>query len=334
MLVCGKSWCSPALSNGTLRAVDGEQVHAVGADADRGDRHARELLDAQDVTLRCCRQVGEPLAPGDVLLPALQRLVLADHLLQVVEVRREVAGREAHLCHICIAVGDRNADLLETRQHVQFRYADAVETVHHGRVLHQGDVKPSTTSPAPGRSAVLMTNFLQHLPNLHVGAGLQLERPSGVALPCFDHVDADVFLDEVFELLALVLQLGGERPIANARGVGLHDAHHVVDDLRRHAEARADAADRRVGGRDEGVRAEVDVQERCICALHKDLAAASNLLMDERNRVHDLVPQHLCILTIAPDLLLDVADATLGAPVRVEGLPRVVLTQALPQQQL
>ncbi len=44
----------------------------------------------------------------------------------------------------------------------------AYSELHHGAILHQGQVQPSTAPSAPCGGAVLMTHLLKHLTDLHL----------------------------------------------------------------------------------------------------------------------------------------------------------------------
>mmetsp|Transcript_64876 Transcript_64876/g.169850 ORF Transcript_64876/g.169850 Transcript_64876/m.169850 type:complete len:276 (+) Transcript_64876:227-1054(+) len=229
-----------------MKPSDGEEVVAVRANADRADRHSNELLNAHDVALRRLGQLREPSALGDVLAPPLEGLVLADHLLEVVQVRGEVARGQADLAHVGVPVGHGHPDLLEARQDVELRDADAVVAVDHRGVLHQRDVQPAAASPAPRRGAVLVADLLEQLADLDLLALPQHKVAGGVALPHARYVLADVVPDEILHRLVLVLQLGREGAEAHARGVCLHDADDAIDHLGRHSEPRTHAANCRV----------------------------------------------------------------------------------------
>jgi hypothetical protein len=66
-----------------------------------------------------------------------------------------------------------------------------------------------------------------------------------------------------------VVQFGRERAAADARGVGLGDAEHVVDRVRADAGAGQRAADGGVGRGDVGIGAVVDVEQRALRALEQ-----------------------------------------------------------------
>ena len=77
-----------------------------------------------------------------------------------------------------------------------------------------------------------------------------------------------VLAAEVANALAdVVVQLGGKRPAADARAVGLGDADHLVDPAAGHAGAAGDADARSVAAGDVRKRAVVDVEQRALGAL-------------------------------------------------------------------
>src|SRR5690606_3416745 len=83
-----------------------------------------------------------------------------------------------------------------------------------------------------------------------------------------------IFLAAVADALAdLVVQLRRERAAADAGGVGLGDAQHVVDRVRADAGAGQRAAGGGVGGRDVGIGAVVDVQQRPLRTLEQHALA-------------------------------------------------------------
>ena len=85
-------------------------------------------------------------------------------------------------------------------------------------------------------------------------------------------------------------QLRREGARADARRVGLDDADDAVDLARRHAEARADAADGRRRRRDVGVGAEVRVEQRGVGALRQDRPVRRDAVPEERHGVpHDVL---------------------------------------------
>ena len=68
-------------------------------------------------------------------------------------------------------------------------------------------------------------------------------------------------------------QLGRQRPLADARRVGLDDAQDAADRPRADAEPGADAADRRVRRGDVGIGAVIDVEQRALRAFEQDRLA-------------------------------------------------------------
>src|SRR5690606_16534997 len=93
-----------------------------------------------------------------------------------------------------VFVGDAHLQLLDTVEHVQLGDAQAGDAVDGHRALERDDVHPAAAARAAGGGAVLGTAVAQAL--------------------------ADV-----------VIEFGGERAAADAGGIGLGDAQHVVDVL-------------------------------------------------------------------------------------------------------
>merc|ERR1712070_1188583 len=111
-----------------------------------------------------------------------------------------------------------------------------------------------------------------------------------------------------------------------AGSVRLDYTDDAIDPLGRHAQAGADATNRCVRGRHEGVRADINIQERRIGTLHKDLVTPRNILVHHRHRIDDLRSQDCRILLVTFNLRLDVTDTALfTATLRVEGEGRVVV---------
>mmetsp|Transcript_4789 Transcript_4789/g.12296 ORF Transcript_4789/g.12296 Transcript_4789/m.12296 type:complete len:416 (+) Transcript_4789:506-1753(+) len=177
-----------------------------------------------------------------------------------------------------------------------------------------------------------MADLLEHLAHPDLLALLQGVRSLCVSLALNLHVLADVHPREVLQVLVLVLQFCGEGAEAHARSVGLHHTNDAVDDLRRHPEPSAHPAHSRVRRRDKRICAEVNVQQGRVGTLHQYPAAAHDVLMNESDRVDDLLPQQLSEIAVPLHLLIHTGHATLCAIHRVERLLRVVLAQALAQQ--
>src|SRR5690606_3030335 len=135
-----------------------------------------------------------------------------------------------------VLVGDAHLQLLHAVEHVELGDAQAGDAVDGHRALEGDDVHPAAAARAAGGGAVL-----------------------GAAV-------ADALAD-------LVVQLGRERAAADAGGVGLGDAQHVVDVLRAHAGAGQGTANGGVGAGDVRVGAVVDVQQRALGALEQHALA-------------------------------------------------------------
>ncbi|OPZ46035.1 MAG: hypothetical protein BWY94_00927 [Actinobacteria bacterium ADurb.BinA094] len=85
----------------------------------------------------------------------------------------------------------------------------------------------------------------------------------------------------------LVEELGGEGPLADPRRVRLGDADDVVDARGADAGAGARRSGDRVAARDEGVGAEVDVEQRPLGALEEHVLALVQRRVDEQAGVAD-----------------------------------------------
>ena len=90
-------------------------------------------------------------------------------------------------------------------------------------------------------------------------------------------------------LLAFAAILGeallrGEGAFAHARDVGLLDAQYAIDDRGAHARARGGAAGAARRGRDVGVRAVVDVEQRALRALEQDGLTGAHGLVQQLGR--------------------------------------------------
>src|SRR5690606_30678747 len=105
-----------------------------------------------------------------------------------------------------VAVGDAHLQRVHAVEHVELGNAKTADAVDGHRALERDDVDPAAAARAPGGGAVFLAAVADALPGL-------------------------------------VMQLGRERAAANARGVGLADAEHVVDPVRAHAGTRQRAAD-------------------------------------------------------------------------------------------
>ena len=92
-------------------------------------------------------------------------------------------------------VADADLELGQLVEHVELGEGDAVDAADFPRLAHEAGVEPAAAARPTGHRAELLAALAQ-------------------------------------EPARLVLELGGERPLAHARGVGLGDAEHVVDRAR------------------------------------------------------------------------------------------------------
>ena len=75
-------------------------------------------------------------------------------------------------------------------------------------------------------------------------------------------------------LARLIKELGGEGPRTDAGAIGLEDAVDLTDMLGRYAQTSAAACADGVARGDEGIGAEVDVQQRALGSLRQDALPA------------------------------------------------------------
>ena len=140
----------------------------------------------------------------------------------------------------------RGADLylFYVIQDVQLRHYEAFEPVYADRVSQCDDIKPAAPPRASGRGAV--------------------------------------FLSDLAEFLALLAgYLGRERPLADPCRVGLCDAYDRVYLRRPYAASGGGLSRHRIAGRDERVRAEVNVEERALRSFEKHFLSASYRVIEE-----------------------------------------------------
>src|SRR5579864_1500037 len=133
------------------------------------------LAQEAEVIARSRRQIVVTRQAPRLGLPAGQRLV--DWLGCF-----EAAKRSGH--RLQIAVLRTNRDFVELVEHIQLGDHQAGETVDHGRVAQQRDIKPAAAPRTAGDSAILVTGL-----------------PDSFAI--------------------ITLELGGKRAAANASCVGL-----------------------------------------------------------------------------------------------------------------
>src|SRR5262249_4649204 len=118
-------------------------------------------------------------------------------------------------------------------EHVELGHDQAVETIDGCGVLHERSVEPTATARTAGDSAVL-------------------------------HAALTDALTDAIE------RLGGERAAADARYIRLGDADYAGNTRRRDAGSGASATGGRVGGRDEGISAVVDIEHAALRPFEHD----------------------------------------------------------------
>ena len=82
------------------------------------------------------------------------------------------------------------------------------------------------------------------------------------------------------ELARLVEQLGGERTSTDAGAVCLHDAEYLTNLVGTDAQTRAGTSTDGIGGSNERIRAEVDVEHRALGTLAENALARAQHLVD------------------------------------------------------
>ena len=148
-------------------------------------------------------------------------------------------------------VGHADRHLLEPGEHVELGEHEVGDAVDPSGVAGDHGVVPAAAARPAGRGAVLRADLAQ-------------------------------------VLTGVVVQLGRERPLADAGRVGLHDPDHPVEPGRRDARAGAGAAGGRRGRRHERVGAVVDVEQRGLAGLEQHRLAAVERLVEQQPAVHDV----------------------------------------------
>ena len=147
-----------------------------------------------------------------------------------------------------VFVGDADLQLLHAVEDVELGDAQAGDAVDGDRALERDDVHPAAAARTAGGGAV--------------------------------------FLAAVADALAdFVVELGRERAAADARGVGLGDAEHVVDRIGADAGAGERAADGGVGRGDVRIGAVVDVEQRTLRAFEQHALALLAQLVEDAGDV-------------------------------------------------
>src|SRR6516164_4932263 len=133
-------------------------------------------------------------------------------------------------------VADADLDRVEAVENIELGQRQPVDAAGPDRLAHQHRVEPAAASLAPG-------------------VDTELPAPA-----------ADLFAD-------LVVKLSRERPLADPGRVGLANAEHIADPTRSDAGSGRRLRRHRVGGRDVGVSAVVDIEKRALGALEQDALA-------------------------------------------------------------
>ena len=142
------------------------------------------------------------------------------------------------------------------RENVELRQGERGDPVQAHRVAERDEIEPAAAAFAAGDRAELATEFTH---TLLIGA--------------FD--------------------LRRERPFPDPSHISLRDTDHAVDPVRADADARRRVCRDRVRGRDEWIRAVVEVEQGPLCALEQDLAPFVQRLVHEERRVRHIRPNSL-----------------------------------------
>jgi hypothetical protein len=199
--------------------------------------------------------LSQSVTPNGRLAPAGKRLVDGAAGDDVVGVERQQVDPP-----VAELVAHAHADLLEPVEDVELRDAEARDAVDEHGALQRRGVEPAAAAEPSGDDALLLADGREV-----VADGAR----------CVDR------------------QLGGKRAAADARRVGLGDAEHVAEHLRPDARARGGIAGDAIAGRDERVRAVVDVQQRPLRAFEEDPLAAARMLAERVADVSDHRPEPL-----------------------------------------
>ena len=143
------------------------------------------------------------------------------------------------------AIAGAHLELVEAVEHVELGQRDAGDAAGPYRLAHHHGVEPAAAALAPGDRAEFVAALAQALAD-------------GVVL------------------------FGRERPGADARGVRLGDAEHVVERTRPDPRARRGLPRHRVGGGHVGIGAVIDVEHGALGAFEQDTAALAALLVEAR----------------------------------------------------
>src|SRR5581483_2986860 len=163
------------------------------------------------------------------------------------------------LAAVAQTVASAHRHLVEGGQHVELRERQRRDAVEAHRVPKGDEVEPAATPLPAGHGPVL---------------GAELAHPVVVG----------------------ALDLGRERPFADARHVGLRDADDGVDARRADPDPRRGRTGDGVRGGHERIRPVVEVEERPLRALEEDVLPRVQGAVDEERGVGDVRPQPLRML--------------------------------------
>lgn len=182
-------------------AVDGAVPG--GTNTDPLDMNTEEFLDELDVSLAVLGKLLERGAVRDVRFPTGESLVLNFDSSEIVK----IGGETLDLLAVQDVLGG-DLDFLKLVEDIQFGQVQTGVTVNEGRVSHDDQVEPTTTTSSTSGDTPLGSDFLQ--------------------------VNTDV-----------VQLLRGEGTTTNSGGVGLDDTDDLLDDHGWDSKTGADTSDSR-----------------------------------------------------------------------------------------
>src|SRR5215469_185546 len=165
--------------------IDLDRLVAAGADADRADLRAGDLLDRPDVGPGRGGEILKHLGAGDVLDPAVQVLVDRLGMVELGLRHRDVVVPLA--VHV---IGDADRDLVEAGQHVELGDEQVGDAVHPGGVPRDHRVEPAGAPGSARGHAELTAGGAQPLAGRVVELGREGPGadPGGVGLDDADHL--------------------------------------------------------------------------------------------------------------------------------------------------
>ena len=165
------------------------------------------------------------------------------------DIRKNTHVRLEGLNRLAMAfVPGADLDLIQAAEHIQKRQGDGRHPAQIARIAHRHRVKPAAAAGPARGGAIFIAAFANVLPDV-------------------------------------VVLFRGEWSAADARRIGLHNAHEIAADLRRHPGSRVQAQGRtrRAGDIREG--AVVDIQQYRMCAFKENAFAGPKCLEEDSRGV-------------------------------------------------